>query len=164
MGQHSHLYGSRWRKERAAFLRANPLCRLCKEQSDRAMPASVVDHKIAHRGDMRLFWDRSNWQPLCFTHHNAHAQQRDKSGTVRGCDVNGLPLDPQHHWNQPVAAGTPSDPSVVVRSPDLARSDAADVDPEGGGADPTLNGSGVSDRWQSSLSPAAELDKKVVDR
>jgi len=24
----------------------------------------MVDHRIAHKGDMRLFWDRSNWQPM----------------------------------------------------------------------------------------------------
>lgn len=23
----------------------------------------MVDHKIAAKGDKRLFWDRSNWQP-----------------------------------------------------------------------------------------------------
>lgn len=24
----------------------------------------MVDHKIAHKGDTRLFWDRRNWQPM----------------------------------------------------------------------------------------------------
>ncbi|WP_216671362.1 hypothetical protein [Mangrovicoccus sp. HB161399] len=24
----------------------------------------MVDHKVAHKGDKRLFWDRSNWQPM----------------------------------------------------------------------------------------------------
>lgn len=24
----------------------------------------MVDHRKAHKGDMRLFWDRSNWQPM----------------------------------------------------------------------------------------------------
>jgi 5-methylcytosine-specific restriction protein A len=28
------------------------------------MPASVVDHIVPHRGDMALFWDRSNWQAM----------------------------------------------------------------------------------------------------
>lgn len=23
----------------------------------------MVDHRIAHKGDMALFWNRSNWQP-----------------------------------------------------------------------------------------------------
>ncbi|WP_338153338.1 hypothetical protein [Pseudophaeobacter leonis] len=30
---------------------------------------------MAHRGDMRLFWDRSNWQPLCTSCHNRRKQQ-----------------------------------------------------------------------------------------
>lgn len=37
----------------------NRTCRRCGE------PSAVVDHVVAHKGDMRLFWDRSNWQPLC---------------------------------------------------------------------------------------------------
>ena len=24
----------------------------------------MVDHRIAHKGDRRLFWDRANWQPM----------------------------------------------------------------------------------------------------
>jgi 5-methylcytosine-specific restriction protein A len=24
----------------------------------------MVDHKVAHKGDMKLFWDRTNWQPM----------------------------------------------------------------------------------------------------
>jgi 5-methylcytosine-specific restriction enzyme A len=26
--------------------------------------ADMIDHKVAPKGDMRLFWDRSNWQPM----------------------------------------------------------------------------------------------------
>ena len=33
-------------------------------------PATVVDHIIPHRGDMKLFWDESNWQALCESCHN----------------------------------------------------------------------------------------------
>ncbi len=25
--------------------------------------ANMVDHIVAHKRDMRLFWDRNNWQP-----------------------------------------------------------------------------------------------------
>lgn len=24
----------------------------------------MVDHRIAHKGNFRLFWDKSNWQPM----------------------------------------------------------------------------------------------------
>ena len=30
----------------------------------------VIDHIIPHRGDPILFWDRSNWQPLCKDCHD----------------------------------------------------------------------------------------------
>jgi len=32
--------------------------------------ATVVDHIIPHKGNQVLFWDESNWQPLCKFHHD----------------------------------------------------------------------------------------------
>jgi len=37
---------------------------------ERLTPATVVDHIIPHRGDERLFWDETNWQPLCKQCHD----------------------------------------------------------------------------------------------
>lgn len=67
-------YDARWDRERAAFLKANPKCRnlRCDE------PAKVVDHIIPHKGDMRLFWDRSNWQSLCVRCHSKHKQALER--------------------------------------------------------------------------------------
>lgn len=62
-------YGSKWRAERARFLRHNPLCAECLRHG-RVTPATVVDHIIPHRGDMTLFWDQNNWQPLCKQCHD----------------------------------------------------------------------------------------------
>jgi 5-methylcytosine-specific restriction protein A len=39
--------------------------------------ATVVDHKIPHKGDMKLFWDRSNWQSLCKCHHDIKTATED---------------------------------------------------------------------------------------
>ena len=39
---------------------------------------TVVDHIIPHRGDQKLFWDRSNWQPLCEHHHNVKTMTEDR--------------------------------------------------------------------------------------
>lgn len=53
-------YDSKWSRESKAFLAAlgNPLCACgC------GRPANMVDHIRAPKGDMRLFWDRKNWQP-----------------------------------------------------------------------------------------------------
>ncbi|WP_454742192.1 HNH endonuclease signature motif containing protein [Cupriavidus necator] len=59
-------YGGAWRKACAAYLRAHPLCECaeCKAQQGRVLPATVVDHIKPHRGDMTLFWDRTNWQAM----------------------------------------------------------------------------------------------------
>ncbi len=57
-------YNARWQRARKTFLANNPVCRVC----DRG--ATVVDHIEPHRGDMRLFWDKANWQPLCKLCHD----------------------------------------------------------------------------------------------
>lgn len=63
-------YGGRWQKARATFLKRSPVCVAC-EAEGRITLARVVDHIIPHRGNQALFWDTSNWQPLCIRHHNA---------------------------------------------------------------------------------------------
>jgi len=66
-------YDSRWDVERTAFLKAHPKCARCEA------PATVVDHKIPHRGDKKLFWNRSNWQPLCVTCHSRWKQSMERN-------------------------------------------------------------------------------------
>ncbi len=61
-------YDRDWQRERAAFLATDPTCRRCGK------PATVVDHILPHRGNQALFWNRSNWQPLCTSCH-ARAKQ-----------------------------------------------------------------------------------------
>jgi len=73
---HSRGYGRRWRVSRAGFLRKNPLCVHCL-LIDRVVQATVVDHIIPHSGDMDLFWDRQNWQPLCASCHGRKTAGED---------------------------------------------------------------------------------------
>lgn len=54
-------YSPAWDKASKAFL-ALPGNRTCACGCGRE--ADVVDHVTAHKGDMRLFWDQSNWQPM----------------------------------------------------------------------------------------------------
>ncbi|WP_315125277.1 HNH endonuclease signature motif containing protein [Comamonas antarctica] len=70
-------YGYKWQKAREGFLRSHPLCVMC-EADDRVTAATVVDHKVPHRGDQALFWDRSNWQSLCATHHSRDKQREEQ--------------------------------------------------------------------------------------
>jgi 5-methylcytosine-specific restriction protein A len=96
MGQWSHLYfGKEWRRARARFLREHPLCAMC-DRFGKVTAATVVDHIRPHRGDMALFWDQTNWSPLCKPCHDGPKQRRDKTGV--GADINGYPLNPNKHW------------------------------------------------------------------
>ena len=62
-------YGFRWRVARKAFLGQNPLCVKCYTAGI-LRAATVIDHIIPHKGEMELFWDKSNWQALCKRCHD----------------------------------------------------------------------------------------------
>lgn len=70
------MYGSRWRKARAIYLRSNPLCVQCIAAS-LIVPANVVDHIEPHKGDEALFWNRANWQSLCAPCHSTKTASED---------------------------------------------------------------------------------------
>lgn len=67
-------YSSRWDIASRLFLRAHPLCLGC-EAAGRITAAVLTDHVIPHQGDKALFWDRTNWQPVCRYHHDVVKQQ-----------------------------------------------------------------------------------------
>lgn len=69
-------YDSRWTKARRTFLSSHPLCRRC-EGDGTITAASVVDHIRPHKGDQALFWDTTNWQPLCAPCHNRKTATED---------------------------------------------------------------------------------------
>ena len=75
-------YGGKWQRARLQFLSANPLCVMCQAE-DRVTAATVVDHITPHKGDLKLFWDRANWQALCKPHHDRDKQSQEKGGTKR---------------------------------------------------------------------------------
>ena len=79
-------YGARWRKARATYLKRHPLCLAC-EANGRLTAANTVDHIIPHRGDMRLFWDRENWQALCKPCHDSKTATEDGRWGSRGPSV-----------------------------------------------------------------------------
>ena len=70
-------YNRRWQKARRIFLNSHPLCVRCQQQG-KIVTATVVDHIIPHRGDQKLFWDRSNWQPLCKPCHDTKTMTEDR--------------------------------------------------------------------------------------
>jgi 5-methylcytosine-specific restriction enzyme A len=72
-------YGARWQKASKAYLQAHPLCVCpeCKAGELRVTAATVVDHIIPHRGDMKLFWDNTNWQSMGKTCHDRKTAAED---------------------------------------------------------------------------------------
>lgn len=87
-------YGYKWQQARAGYLAKHPLCVFC-ERAGRVTEATVVDHRIPHRGDQALFWDRSNWQGLCAPCHSGLKQREERGingiGLVREVDEIGPP-------------------------------------------------------------------------
>ncbi len=78
-------YDSRWRTASKRYLRSNPLCVHCLENS-KMVKATVVDHIVPHRGDKVLFWDESNWQAL----ENMMTRELNDLEDILICCVDGL--------------------------------------------------------------------------
>ncbi|RTL80825.1 MAG: HNH endonuclease [Bradyrhizobiaceae bacterium] len=78
-------YDGKWRTESKAFL-ALPGNERCACGCGRR--ANMVDHKVPHRGDMKLFWDRSNWQPMAFSPCHSSRKQSIEAGGGRSLSEN----------------------------------------------------------------------------
>ncbi|NKL78883.1 HNH endonuclease [Rhizobium leguminosarum] len=75
----SRGYDSKWRRESQVWLAAlgEPLCACgCGRK------ANMVDHRVAAKGDEKLFWDRKNWQPY-HTICNTRKAIREEGGFGR---------------------------------------------------------------------------------
>jgi HNH endonuclease len=91
------FYSSReWRRLRARYRKAHPLCRRCGARAEH------VDHviEISTAPERKLDW--WNLQALCQSCHNEKTAA-DKGGRLMrphgGCDADGMPTDPRHPWN-----------------------------------------------------------------
>lgn len=71
-------YGSKWQRVSKAYLRKHPLCVKCMSEG-RYVPATVVDHIQAHRGDETLMWNQDNWQALCKPCHDRKTWSEDRN-------------------------------------------------------------------------------------
>jgi len=68
--EYDYLYRSKkWSNASKKFLEENPYCCMC------GMPSQVTDHITPHRGDVSLFWDEFNWQPLCKKCHDSKTRR-----------------------------------------------------------------------------------------
>jgi 5-methylcytosine-specific restriction protein A len=96
-GPRARGYTTRWDREARQFRKQHPLCALCLASvPKRYAQADVVDHVVPHKGDMELFWDRTNWQSLCKPCHDGTKQQQEVKGYSKALGDDGLPIDPNH--------------------------------------------------------------------
>lgn len=71
-------YGWRWQKTSAGRLIKYPWCAdPFKLHVAHPEPATCTDHIKAHKGDMRLFWDPTNWQSLCDSCNSRKAVEQE---------------------------------------------------------------------------------------
>lgn len=93
------LYGLKaWKVAREVQLAYQPLCERCLQSED-VTPATVVNHRIPHRGNWELFIDPNNHESTCAPHHDSLIQREEKRGYEIGSDIDGRPIDPGHPWN-----------------------------------------------------------------
>nr|WP_298575922.1 HNH endonuclease signature motif containing protein [uncultured Luteimonas sp.] len=65
--------------------------------------ATDVDHISGDPSDNR----RNNLQPLCHECHSSKTMQErnGRKAVVKGCNVDGIPVDPSHPWNEKSRTG-----------------------------------------------------------
>jgi len=102
------LNGYAWQRLRASVLNGEPLCRHCAARG-LVTEATDVDHVSGDPGDN----SSENLQPLCHECHSRKTASDQGKRVSMGCDVDGLPLDPNHPWAKVC--------SLLQKSPECAR-------------------------------------------
>lgn len=82
---------------RARQLAKQPWCEM-HLATGKHVVATIVDHKVPHKGEEALFFDPDNLQSLCKPCHDRHKQKQEASGVLVGCDLEGNPLETMDHW------------------------------------------------------------------
>ena len=89
------LNSDAWRKLRRQVLAEEPLCRHCAAQG-LVVPATEVDHMNGAADN-----SREALQALCKPCHSIKTMAELYGREARmGCDAEGNPTNPMHHWNK----------------------------------------------------------------
>jgi 5-methylcytosine-specific restriction protein A len=84
-------------RRRERWFIAHPLCVTCTAEG-RVRLARELDHIIPlHKGGEDT---DDNSQGLCRDCHAAKTRIDREWGPAKGCDADGIPTDPTHHWNR----------------------------------------------------------------
>jgi len=107
---------SQWQKLRKAKLAQQPLCEVCTRMG-KATAASHVDHILAISAGGHPFPPLEELMSMCPPCHSIKTNAMDRANgsgiAMKGCDVNGDPLDPAH----PFQVG-PSSITKTAHTPD----------------------------------------------
>lgn len=111
-----------WARLRKAHLSLEPLCKGCLE-SGRLMRANTVDHVVPINEGGAPFPSHEGLTSYCHSCHSAKTARGAEAGAIRsskprrGCDANGIPLDPAHPWRK--SLGTEANGPAWVRKTQL---------------------------------------------
>jgi len=100
---HDPFYWSlQWRAVRAAFIKSHPTC----STPGCGLPTTHVDH-VLRRTAGGADYAEDNLRGYCTPCHNRKTAGHDKprrhgdyEAQAPGCDANGQPIDPTHHWHR----------------------------------------------------------------
>ena len=96
-GRFLHTGSKQWRTIREVQLQRFPLCEDC-EAIGVSTPATEADHNTNDTSRNMVGVELSS---LCKPCHSTRTARRERGlPTVYGCDVDGLPLDPNHPWRR----------------------------------------------------------------
>jgi 5-methylcytosine-specific restriction protein A len=95
---------TRWQRLRAAKLATDPLCEDCL-QTGKVVAANTVDHRLAISQGGEPFPPLDELSSKCPPCHSRKTARGAEAGAIRtdkpmkGCGVDGLPLDSNHPWS-----------------------------------------------------------------
>lgn len=85
-----------WQRLRKVVLNRDPICVDCYDDYGTVTPSQHVDHRDNNPSNN----DLDNLQGLCGPCHSRKTARDMGKRVSYGCDANGFPLDPDHHWNR----------------------------------------------------------------
>ena len=92
--EYRKLYSRKaWKELRMSVLLDQPLCEYCLLVG-RTTSATLVDHIEPHKGDLKLFFDRTNLASCCDQCHSGFKQRFEETGDGKlGFDLEGYPIE-----------------------------------------------------------------------
>lgn len=98
--EYNHWYDlAPWRRARKLQLLHQPKCERHLARG-KLVFATIVNHRIPHRGNRDLFLDPDNLESVCKDCHDGVIQKEEKRGHAIGTSADGRPVDKNHPWNQ----------------------------------------------------------------